>query len=312
MKQAKMLIALIVIFPFFVGQANANPQFFENKTDAASPSLMCKHSAFTPCLAVNDVSPLSEERLSFFKDYVINYTLSQHLPLPYTGTQGTLRKSLPAIIEDNTFLYTDTMAHALPCQLNLLLNKQGRIKDCRVEGNVCPQLAERIEKIVLSYPEKIVDKKEWKVLECPNIKVDLSIPFDGNYVFLNSGLEKLIAVLRDFARSLEACHPLQNPDRGPSSRNDNFPMILSGKLRMGFMVQENGAVGMYQRMLDSIFPEHVYETYMRRINHYGYYSEGTVDVAMLNGETMPVWVEVNYDFDEMMFSFKCYMVKENE
>ena len=83
------------------------------------------------------------------------------------------------------------MSHTLPCKLHLSVNKKGYIKDCRVEGEVFPPLAERIKNVVLNYPDRIMEKGALKDKRMLNVSIDLLLPFAGNYVFLDTGLEDL-------------------------------------------------------------------------------------------------------------------------
>ena len=129
------------------------------------------------------------------------------------------------------------------------------------------------------------------------IAVDLLIPFSGNYVFLDTGLEDLVNFVRRFWRDMERFNP--------------YGGLLSGKLRMGFIVREDGLMDGFQRMLDSIFPDYAYENYMRWFK-FGRLPGGDINVAVVDGKVIPVWVVADYDFDAMTMGFKCYMIKEED
>ena len=234
----------------------------------------------------NDDIFLKSKKLSAFKEYVVERTLSQHLSL--------LRQDYEAF-KHEMFVYTDTLSHTLPCKLMVTLSKRGRIKDCRVEGEVCPSLAERIKRIALNYFSPIVEKEALDAQAKNEIAVDLLIPFSGNYVFLDTGLEDLVNFVRRFWRDMERFNP--------------YGGLLSGKLRMGFIVREDGLMDGFQRMLDSIFPDYAYENYMRWFK-FGRLPGGDINVAVVDGKVIPVWVVADYDFDAMTMGFKCYMIKE--
>lgn len=248
----------------------------------------------------NDDILLKSKKLSAFKEYVVERTLSQHLSL--------LRQDYEAF-KHEMFVYTDTLSHTLPCKLMVTLSKRGRIKDCRVEGEVCPSLAERIKRIALNYFSPIVEKEALDAQAKNGIAVDLLIPFSGNYVFLDTGLENLVNFVRSLWRAMVRYNPINyasNPYKGIGENS-----LLSGKLRMGFMVQEDGSVSRFQRMLDSIFPDYAYENYMRRFK-FGLLPGGDINVAVVDGKVIPVWVVADYDFDAMTMGFKCYMIKEED
>ena len=239
--------------------------------------------------------------MAAFKEYVVNYTLFRHLSL--TGKDFNL-------ISDKAFVYIDTIKHTLPCKLHLSVNKKGYIKDCRVEGEVCPPLVERIKKIVLNYPVRIMERNGLKTKTTTEIAIDLQLPWEGNYVFLDKGLDDLVYFLKDFSQGLVACHPSNTPNEPWARENQIYLAKLSGKLSMSFVVKENGSVGGFQRLQDSIYPNYVYETYMRWLNHYGGYSEYLINVPVINNVAVPVWVGADYNFDAMTMGFKCYMIKE--
>ena len=238
--------------------------------------------------------------MAAFKEYVVNYTLFRHLSL--TGKDFNL-------ISDKAFVYIDTIKHTLPCKLHLSVNKKGYIKDCRVEGEVCPPLVERIKKIVLNYPVRIMERNGLKTKTTTEIAIDLQLPWEGNYVFLDKGLDDLVYFLKDFSQGLVACHPSNTPNEPWARENQIYLAKLSGKLSMSFVVKENGSVGGFQRLQDSIYPNYVYETYMRWLNHRGV-SEGSVNIPIIKGKVVSVLGIVDYDFDAMTMGFKCYMIKE--
>lgn len=207
------------------------------------------------------------------------------------------------------FIYTDTLSYTLPCKLHLSVNKKGYIKDCRVEGEVFPPLVERIKKIVLNYPVRIMERNGLKTKTTTEIAIDLQLPWEGNYVFLDKGLDDLVYFLKDFSQGLVACHPSNTPNEPWARENQIYLAKLSGKLSMSFVVKENGSVGGFQRLQDSIYPNYVYETYMRWLNHRGV-SEGSVNIPIIKGKVVSVLGIVDYDFDAMTMGFKCYMIKE--
>ena len=239
--------------------------------------------------------------MATFKEYVVNYTLFRHLSL--TGKDFNL-------ISDKAFVYIDTIKHTLPCKLHLSVNKKGYIKDCRVEGEVFPPLAERIKNVVLNYPDRIMEKGALKDKRMLNVSIDLLLPFAGNYVFLDTGLEDLNGFLMDFANCLMMSHPQNRPDSPIMEWNPFLHAPLSGRFCMGWVIEKDGSIGVYKKMADSLFPEYVYEIYMRWLNHYGGYSEYLINVPVINNVAVPVWVGADYDFDAMTMGFKCYMIKE--
>lgn len=240
-------------------------------------------------VGMTEENPSRSSKMAAFKEYVVERTLFQQL--------GLKRPDYGAFKND-IFVYTDTLAHTLPCKLMVTLSKRGRIKDCRVEGEVCPPLAERIKKIALNYFAPIVEKEALDAQAKNEIAVDLLIPFSGNYVFLDTGLENLERFVKERWYTFEKF----SSERG----------ILSGKFRMGFVVQEDGSVGRFQRMLDSIFPNYGYENYMRWPKYRVNFQAGTINVAVVDGKVIPVWVVADYDFDAMTIGFKCYMIKEED
>ena len=237
-------------------------------------------------VGMTEENPSRSSKMSAFKEYVVERTLSQHLSL--------LRQDYEAF-KHEMFVYTDTLSHTLPCKLMVTLSKRGRIKDCRVEGEVCPPLAGRIKRIALNYSVSILEKEALDAQAKNEIAVDLLIPFSGNYVFLDTGLEDLVNFVRRFWRDMERFNP--------------YGGLLSGKLRMGFIVREDGLMDGFQRMLDSIFPDYAYENYMRWFK-FGRLPGGDINVAVVDGKVIPVWVVADYDFDAMTMGFKCYMIKE--
>ena len=253
-------------------------------------------------LFVDDIVLSDNKQLLDLKEYVINYTTTQRLSL--TGKNFNL-------IADKAFVYIDTIKHTLPCKLHLSVNKKGYIKDCRVEGEVCPPLAERIKKIALSYPVRVMEQNDLKTKTITEITIDLQLPLEGNYVILDKGLDDLVYFLNDFSRGLVACHPSNTPNEPWARENQVYLAKLSGKLSMSFVVKENGSVGGFQRLQDSIYPNYVYETYMRWLNHRGV-SEGSVNIPIIKGEVVSVLGIVDYDFDAMIMGFKCYMIKEED
>ena len=252
-------------------------------------------------VGMTEENPSRSSKMAAFKEYVVNYTLFRHLSL--TGKDFNL-------ISDKAFVYIDTIKHTLPCKLHLSVNKKGYIKDCRVEGEVCPPLAERIKNVVLNYPDRIMEKGALKDKRMLNVSIDLLLPFAGNYVFLDTGLEDLNGFLMDFANCLMMSHPQNRPDSPIMEWNPFLHAPLSGRFCMGWVIEKDGSIGVYKKMADSLFPEYVYETYMRWLNHYGGYSEYLINVPVINNVAVPVWVGADYDFDAMTMGFKCYMIKE--
>ena len=244
--------------------------------------------------------------MAAFKEYVVDYVTLQNLPMPLKhGSKVDLRP-----VTKKIFIYTDTLSHTLPCKLHLSVNKKGYIKDCRVEGEVFPPLAERIKNVVLNYPDRIMEKGALKDKRMLNVSIDLLLPFAGNYVFLDTGLEDLNGFLMDFANCLMMSHPQNRPDSPIMEWNPFLHAPLSGRFCMGWVIEKDGSIGVYKKMADSLFPEYVYETYMRWLNHYGGYSEYLINVPVINNVAVPVWVVADYDFDAMTVGFKCYMIKE--
>ena len=257
-------------------------------------------------LSVVSSSCIENIKLSDLKKYVVDYVTLQNLPMPLKhGSKVDLRP-----VTKKIFIYTDTLSHTLPCKLHLSVNKKGYIKDCRVEGEVFPPLAERIKNVVLNYPDRIMEKGALKDKRMLNVSIDLLLPFAGNYVFLDTGLEDLNGFLMDFANCLMMSHPQNRPDSPIMEWNPFLHAPLSGRFCMGWVIEKDGSIGVYKKMADSLFPEYVYEIYMRWLNHYGGYSEYLINVPVINNVAVPVWVVADYDFDAMTMGFKCYMIKE--
>ena len=254
-------------------------------------------------VGMTEENPSRSSKMAAFKEYVVERTLSQHLSL--------LRQDYEAF-KHEMFIYTDTLSHTLPCKLHLSVNKKGYIKDCRVEGEVFPPLAERIKNVVLNYPDRIMEKGALKDKRMLNVSIDLLLPFAGNYVFLDTGLEDLNGFLMDFANCLMMSHPQNRPDSPIMEWNPFLHAPLSGRFCMGWVIEKDGSIGVYKKMADSLFPEYVYEIYMRWLNHYGGYSEYLINVPVINNVAVPVWVVADYDFDAMTMGFKCYMIKEED
>lgn len=259
-------------------------------------------------LSVVSSSCIENIKLSDLKKYVVDYVTLQNLPMPLKhGSKVDLRP-----VTKKIFIYTDTLSHTLPCKLHLSVNKKGYIKDCRVEGEVFPPLAERIKNVVLNYPDRIMEKGALKDKRMLNVSIDLLLPFAGNYVFLDTGLEDLNGFLMDFANCLMMSHPQNRPDSPIMEWNPFLHAPLSGRFCMGWVIEKDGSIGVYKKMADSLFPEYVYEIYMRWLNHYGGYSEYLINVPVINNVAVPVWVVADYDFDAMTMGFKCYMIKEED
>ena len=259
-------------------------------------------------LSVVSSSCIENIKLSDLKKYVVDYVTIQNLPMPLKhGSKVDLRP-----VTKKIFIYTDTLSHTLPCKLHLSVNKKGYIKDCRVEGVVFPPLAERIKNVVLNYPDRIMEKGALKDKRMLNVSIDLLLPFAGNYVFLDTGLEDLNGFLMDFANCLMMSHPQNRPDSPIMEWNPFLHAPLSGRFCMGWVIEKDGSIGVYKKMADSLFPEYVYEIYMRWLNHYGGYSEYLINVPVINNVAVPVWVVADYDFDAMTMGFKCYMIKEED
>ena len=259
-------------------------------------------------LSVVSSSCIENIKLSDLKKYVVDYVTLQNLPMPLKhGSKVDLRP-----VTKKIFIYTDTLSHTLPCKLHLSVNKKGYIKDCRVEGEVFPPLAERIKNVVLNYPDGIMEKGALKDKRMLNVSIDLLLPFAGNYVFLDTGLEDLNGFLMDFANCLMMSHPQNRPDSPIMEWNPFLHAPLSGRFCMGWVIEKDGSIGVYKKMADSLFPEYVYEIYMRWLNHYGGYSEYLINVPVINNVAVPVWVVADYDFDAMTMGFKCYMIKEED
>ena len=259
-------------------------------------------------LSVVSSSCIENIKLSDLKKYVVDYVTLQNLPMPLKhGSKVDLRP-----VTKKIFIYTDTLSHTLPCKLHLSVNKKGYIKDCRVEGEVFPPLAERIKNVVLNYPDRIMEKGALKDKRMLNVSIDLLLPFAGNYVFLDTGLEDLNGFLMGLANCLMMSHPQNRPDSPIMEWNPFLHAPLSGRFCMGWVIEKDGSIGVYKKMADSLFPEYVYEIYMRWLNHYGGYSEYLINVPVINNVAVPVWVVADYDFDAMTMGFKCYMIKEED
>ena len=120
MRQKIIFIAWGIMIFLLGGEANA-------KSDVCKCGIqqsICTCSA----LVVNDTLLLEKERLSRFKEYVVNYTLLQNLPLyvernSCDGAAGIMQN----LVKENVFVYTDTEKHDVPCRLLLQLNKKGMI-----------------------------------------------------------------------------------------------------------------------------------------------------------------------------------------
>ena len=84
--------------------------------------------------------------MAAFKEYVVNYTLLQNLPLVERNSCDGAAGIMHNLVKENVFVYTDTEKHDVPCRLLLQLNKKGMITDCTVEGLNDKKLVERIKK----------------------------------------------------------------------------------------------------------------------------------------------------------------------
>ena len=197
MRQKIIFIAWGIMIFLLGGEANA-------KSDVCKCGIqqsICTCSA----LVVNDTLLLEKERLSRFKEYVVNYTLLQNLPLyvernSCDGAAGIMQN----LVKENVFVYTDTEKHDVPCRLLLQLNKKGMITDCTVEGLHDKKLVERIKKIALGYRQKLLDSRVKKEI---TLTVELLLPFAGNYVFPEAGLTELPGFVMGFAYCLMNEHP---------------------------------------------------------------------------------------------------------
>ena len=139
MRQKIIFIAWGIMIFLLGGEANA-------KSDVCKCGIqqsICTCST----LVVNDTLLLEKERLSRFKEYVVNYTLLQNLPL-YVERNSCDGAAIIMhnLVKENVFVYTDTEEHDVPCRLLLQLNKKGMITDCTVEGLNDKKLVERIKK----------------------------------------------------------------------------------------------------------------------------------------------------------------------
>ena len=75
--------------------------------------------------AKDDSGAIDRKRMAAFKEYVVNYTLLQNLPLyvernSCDGAAGIMQN----LVKENVFVYTDTEEHDVPCRLLLQLNKK--------------------------------------------------------------------------------------------------------------------------------------------------------------------------------------------
>ena len=220
--------------------------------------------------AKDDSGAIDRKRMAAFKEYVVNYTLLQNLPLyvernSYDGAAIIMHN----LVKENVFVYTDTEEHDVPCRLLLQLNKKGMITDCTVEGLNDKKLVERIKKIALGYRQKLLDFRVKKEI---TLTVELLLPFAGNYVFPEAGLTELPRVIMAFAYSLMNSHPFA------SVRRDVF---VAGSLSYSFVVERDGSLTRFLKKHDTLVPPYLFEDHMRRRR---FYSSGEVDVCVLNGE----------------------------
>ena len=287
MRQKIIFIAWGIMIFLLGGEANA-------KSDVCKCGIqqsICTCST----LVVNDTLLLEKERLSRFKEYVVNYTLLQNLPL-YVERNSCDGAAIIMhnLVKENVFVYTDTEEHDVPCRLLLQLNKKGMITDCTVEGLHDKKLVERIKKITLGYRQKLLDSRVKKEI---TLTVELLLPFAGNYVFPEAGLTELPRVIMAFAYSLMNSHPFA------SVRRDVF---VAGSLSYSFVVERDGSLTRFLKKHDTLVPPYLFEDHMRRRR---FYSSGEVDVCVLNGEKIPLKIDVAMDFDASAYSFQCHLME---
>lgn len=245
--------------------------------------------------AKDESGAIDRKRMAAFKEYVVNYTLLQNLPL-YVERNSCDGAAIIMhnLVKENVFVYTDTEKHDVPCRLLLQLNKKGMITDCTVEGLHDKKLVERIKKITLGYRQKLLDSRVKKEI---TLTVELLLPFAGNYVFPEAGLTELPRVIMAFAYSLMNSHPFA------SVRRDVF---VAGSLSYSFVVERDGSLTRFLKKHDTLVPPYLFEDHMRRLR---FYSSGEVDVCVLNGEKIPLKIDVAMDFDASAYSFQCHLME---
>ena len=74
--------------------------------------------------AKDESGAIDRKRMAAFKEYVVNYTLLQNLPL-YVERNSCDGAAIIMhnLVKENVFVYTDTEEHDVPCRLLLQLNK---------------------------------------------------------------------------------------------------------------------------------------------------------------------------------------------
>ena len=248
--------------------------------------------------AKDDSGAIDRKRMAAFKEYVVNYTLLQNLPLyvernSCDGAAGIMQN----LVKENVFVYTDTEKHDVPCRLLLQLNKKGMITDCTVEGLNDKKLVERIKKIALGYRQKLLDSRVKKEI---TLTVELLLPFAGNYVFPEAGLTELPGFVMGFAYCLMNEHPFA------SVRRDVF---VAGSVSYSFVVEWDGSLTTFLKKHDTLVPPYLFEKHLRRVM---FYSSDVVDACVLNGEKIPLKIDVATDFDASAYSFQCHLMESSK
>ena len=241
--------------------------------------------------AKDDSGAIDRKRMAAFKEYVVNYTLLQNLPLVERNSCDGAAGIMHNLVKENVFVYTDTEEHDVPCRLLLQLNKKGMITDCTVEGLHDKKLVERIKKITLGYRQKLLDSRVKKEI---TLTVELLLPFAGNYVFPEAGLTELPGFVMGFAYCLMNEHPFA------SVRRDVF---VAGSVSYSFVVERDGSLTTFLKKHDTLVPPYLFEKHLRRVM---FYSSDVVDACVLNGEKIPLKIDVAMDFDASAYSFQCH------
>ena len=153
------------------------------------------------------------------------------------------------------------------------------------------------KKIALGYRQKLLDSRVKKEI---TLTVELLLPFAGNYVFPEAGLTELPRVIMAFAYSLMNSHPFA------SVRRDVF---VAGSLSYSFVVERDGSLTRFLKKHDTLVPPYLFEDHMRRRR---FYSSGEVDVCVLNGEKIPLKIDVAMDFDASAYSFQCHLMESSK
>lgn len=245
--------------------------------------------------AKDESGAIDRKRMAAFKEYVVNYTLLQNLPL-YVERNSCDGAAIIMhnLVKENVFVYTDTEKHDVPCRLLLQLNKKGMITDCTVEGLHDKKLVERIKKITLGYRQKLLDSRVKKEI---TLTVELLLPFAGHYVFPEAGLTELPGFVMGFAYCLMNEHPFASVLRD---------VFVAGSVSYSFVVERDGSLTTFLKKHDTLVPPYLFEKHLRRVM---FYSSDVVDACVLNGEKIPLKIDVATDFDASAYSFQCHLME---